>query len=89
MMSTHVRVLTVAFVALWALAGPIGMAFDGCVMGAMCEGPCGLTSIVVSIAPTAVLVLSVHGEVPPVVQAHATGVKQVLEPPPRAPLHLA
>jgi len=88
-MSTRFRALTVVVVILWALIGPIGMAFDGCVMGVMCEAPCGLTSVMVSIAPAAVVVLSVHGDVPPVVQAHPAGVQRVLEPPPRASLHLS
>jgi hypothetical protein len=88
-MSTRFRVLTVTFVVLWVLLGPIGMAFDGCVMGLMCEAPCGLTSIMVSIAPAAVLVLSVLGDVSPVVQAHPVGIQRVLEPPPKASLHLA
>ena len=88
-MSTRFRVLTVAFVVLWALLGPIGMAFDGCVMGLMCDAPCGLTSVMVSIAPAAVLVLSVLGDAAPVVQAHPVGIQRVLEPPPRPFLHLA
>ena len=88
-MSTRFRVLTVAFVVLWVLLGPIGMAFDGCVLGLTCEAPCGLTSVTVSIAPAAVLVLSVLGEVPPVIQGHPAGIQRVLEPPPRPFLHLA
>ena len=33
--------------ALWVIAGPVGMAFDGCaMMGAMCEAPCGVSSYI-------------------------------------------
>jgi len=43
--------LVVLALALWVLAGPIAMAFDGCaMMGAMCEAPCGVSSYIV--APT-------------------------------------
>ena len=39
--------------ALWIVAGPVGMAFDGCaMMSAMCEAPCGvLPYIVAPVAP--------------------------------------
>jgi len=45
--------LIVIMVALWVVAGPVGMAFDGCaMMSAMCEAPCGvLPYIVAPVAP--------------------------------------
>lgn len=39
------RLITLTVVAVWLLLGPIAVAFDGCAaMGAMCEGPCGISS---------------------------------------------
>lgn len=39
------RVVVLCILVMWALVGPIAMAFDGCAaMGAMCEGPCGISS---------------------------------------------
>jgi len=45
--------LIVITLALWVVAGPVGMAFDGCaMMSAMCEAPCGvLPYIVAPVAP--------------------------------------
>jgi hypothetical protein len=48
MKSLRVAVSIVA-VLVWGLAAPLAMAADNCVaMGAMCEGPCGVSSCVVS-----------------------------------------
>ena len=46
-------VLIVITLALWVVAGPVGMAFDGCaMMSAMCAAPCGvLPYIVAPVAP--------------------------------------
>ena len=69
---------------LWVFAGPIGMAFDTCpAMSAMCEGPCGLTTATVSIAPSVVLVLTVVGSVVLDPAAHPAAVARSFEPPPR------
>ena len=35
----------------WVLLGPVAMAFSGCAMGAMCEGPCGAAACAI-VAPT-------------------------------------
>jgi len=45
--------LIVITLALWVVAGPVGMAFDGCAtMSAMCEAPCGVLSYIVApVAP--------------------------------------
>src|SRR6266566_8520699 len=41
------RLLILLTLALWVIAGPVGMAFDGCaMMGAMCEAPCGVVSYI-------------------------------------------
>jgi len=51
------RAIALCILAVWVLLGPIAMAFDGCAaMGAMCEGPCGISSCAIftpalSIAP--------------------------------------
>lgn len=38
-------------VLVWGLSAPLAMAFSHCVtMGAMCEGPCGASSCVTSVA---------------------------------------
>jgi hypothetical protein len=43
----------VLLLAAWVLLGPIGMAFDGCAAKmALCDGPCGVVSAVMSAAPT-------------------------------------
>ena len=39
--------LITLMLTLWAVSGPVGMAFDGCaMMGAMCEAPCGVVSYI-------------------------------------------
>jgi hypothetical protein len=44
-MARH-RILTVIVLALWVFLGPVAMAFGGCfLMGAMCDGPCGTSSL--------------------------------------------
>jgi hypothetical protein len=41
------RVVVGIVVVLWAIFGPIGMAFNGCaMMGATCGAPCALTSCI-------------------------------------------
>ena len=60
MMRRLLRPLLIAItLALWVVAGPVGMAFDGCaMMGAMCEAPCGVLSYIVAPAATDLAVRS-------------------------------
>ena len=47
MRGRRLSLVAVLTVMLWAVSGPIGMAFDGCaMMGEMCGAPCGLLSYV-------------------------------------------
>jgi len=84
-MSTQSRVMILGLLVLWAFAGPIGMAFDTCPgMGAICEGPCGLTTAMVSLEPTVVIVPDMIGPVVLEPVAHPAAVARSFEPPPRA-----
>ncbi len=56
------RVVAVLVLAIWILLGPVAMAFSGCSMGAMCEGPCG-TGACAAATPT---LSSAPGAVSPV-----------------------
>jgi len=39
------RLVIVLVLAVWVLCGPVGMAFNGCIlMGGMCEAVCGIAS---------------------------------------------
>lgn len=66
------RVLVLCFLAAWVLLGPVAMAFEGCAaMGAMCEGPCGISSCAiftpalwVAPVPTASLYVAVDRQLP-------------------------
>ena len=81
------RAMTIAVLILWAISGPIGMAFDGCLMMAgMCEAPCAAMAV----APE----LVVHGVPLPLVDAVAFGASgtipattaRVPELPPKSPV---
>jgi hypothetical protein len=78
---------TMAVLILWAISGPIGMAFDGCLMMAgMCEAPCAAMAVATE--------LVVHGVPPPLVEAVAFCVSgsvpataaRVPELPPKPPV---
>jgi hypothetical protein len=66
------RILVLCFLAAWVFLGPVAMAFEGCAaMGAMCEGPCGVSSCTiftpalwVAPAPTASLYAAVDQHLP-------------------------
>jgi hypothetical protein len=83
-MSSRGLVTTVVLV-VWVLLGPIAMAFGGCAgMGAMCEGPCGLTSCVVPVwtsaampSPVVYLGFGLSDHFP-------TTLLEIPEPPPRS-----
>ena len=58
-MRSLIRPLLIVFtLTLWAISGPVGMAFDGCaMMGAMCEAPCGVVSYITGPVVTSLAVL--------------------------------
>jgi hypothetical protein len=59
------RVVVGIVLVLWALLGPIGIAFNGCaLMGGTCGAPCALTSCIMPSVPRQVLlpVTSLQGE---------------------------
>jgi hypothetical protein len=76
---------------LWVIAGPVGMAFDGCaMMGAMCEAPCGVSSYIAGpvvtglTGPQPLAYLAVPSTAqPPIVSASP------LTPPPKSTLRSA
>jgi hypothetical protein len=78
--------VTAVVLVVWVLLGPLTVAFGGCPgMGAMCEGPCGLTSCGVP-TPTS------SPAPPPVAywgfwpsDHFPTTLLEILEPPPRSP----
>jgi hypothetical protein len=89
-MSWNRRGFTIVLAILWALVGPIGMAFDGCAaMGGMCEAPCGLTTPAVGVTPALIAVLNPIGVIVRTAAGRPTGVAKVLDPPPRAVPHSA
>jgi hypothetical protein len=83
--------VAVMAVLLWALSAPLAMASDSCMaMGAMCEGPCGVSSCITTSAPVVqvafatIAILSPH--VPDDV---STALLALPDPPPRPALHSA
>jgi hypothetical protein len=82
------QVLALAVLTLWILLGPIGMAFDGCLlMGAMCDGgPCANSSSTV-FAPAPLIGLDLMWSLAPTrpPDLPPNGVAS-LEPPPKSPL---
>jgi hypothetical protein len=79
------RLITVFVLVVWVLLGPIAMTYGGCAgMGAMCMGPCALTSCVLSIAPNiAPLPLVAYLQIQPL-ECHPTSLLKVPDPPPRS-----
>jgi hypothetical protein len=46
------RLLIVLVLPVWVVCGPVGMAFNGCIlMGGMCEAVCGIASSISGPAP--------------------------------------
>jgi hypothetical protein len=78
------RQMILVVLLLWTIAGPITMAFSGCVaMGAMCGSPCALTSCVPSrppslISPPLITHVMIQG-----VTYHPMTFVRVPDPPPR------
>lgn len=76
--------VAVLAVLVWVLSAPLAMASDNCMaMSAMCEGPCGASSCVVSTPPThgaSELTIAAH----PLVTSHVPDAPAVvLELPPK------
>lgn len=80
------RCLVVLVVIAWFVMGPLAMAFDGCaVMGAMCEGPCGISSCAVfPPGPPATPAIVAYLDLPAPEQP-GSGSLTALEPPPKLP----
>jgi hypothetical protein len=68
----------------WVLLGPIAMAFDGCpALMAMCEGPCGILSYLVTAPITLGLVHSIAPSTPPASDPLPAVLAPPAEPPPK------
>jgi len=83
--------LITLMLTLWAVSGPVGMAFDGCaMMGAMCEAPCGVVSYITGPAVTGLAVLQplAYLESPMTPRPAITNARP-LTPPPKSPLFSA
>jgi hypothetical protein len=80
------RALTLVFVAVWILLGPVAMAFGGCLLMGDCEALCG-TIAAAHLAAGFIAVAFVHGPLWSLTTpAHLAPDLFVLEPPPRLPL---
>jgi hypothetical protein len=79
------RQVILVVLLLWTIAGPIAMAFSGCVaMGGMCGSPCALTSCVLSrppnpISPPLITPVLIQGA-----NYHPMAFIRVPDPPPRS-----
>lgn len=79
------RSIAIVVLVMWVLLGPIAMAFTGCaIMGAMCEGPCGISAcgivaptVSIAPAPASPAYTVVDGQLPAI---SVSG----LEPPPKS-----
>ncbi len=82
--------MTLVLAILWLLAGPIAMAFDGCVaMMSMCEGPCAL-ALCALLLTTTVIILAMVAALPQLAAAPALSATiAVPELPPRSSLRFA
>jgi hypothetical protein len=80
-MATVFRALTLAVLLVWVFAGPIGMAFDGCVL--TCDGPCALTTASVSLGPTVAFIVDLSGIVAQASETRPSAPSFVRELPPR------
>ena len=67
---------------VWAVSGPIGMAFDGCAL--TCDEPCSLTTASISLSPTVPFIVSVAGTAVEPLRGRPIRTASSLEPPPRA-----
>ena len=66
---------------IWAVTGPIGMAFDGCAL--TCDEPCALTTASISVPPTVPFIVSVASTAPEPLRGRPIQAASSLEPPPR------
>jgi hypothetical protein len=77
------RVRVGIVLVLWALFGPIGMAFNGCaIMGATCGAPCALTSGIMPILPSEVSLPVTFMQAEPSIHPTIAFVKVPTPPPP-------
>jgi len=67
---------------MWAVTGPVGMAFDGCALS--CDEPCALTTASISAPPTVPVIATVAGTAPEPLRRRPIRTASSLEPPPRA-----
>ncbi len=74
--------LIVVALVIWAITGPIGMAFDGCAL--TCDEPCALTTASISGAPTVPFIVTVAGAAPETLRGRPIRIASSFEPPPRA-----
>ena len=71
--------------AAWVFLGPVGMAFDGCAaMMALCDGPCGVVSAVVTTTPTFVSPQFLALVTPVVPESLPAVLSRTFEPPPKS-----
>jgi hypothetical protein len=78
--------LAVLLACVWALAAPLAMASNNCmVMGALCEGPCGASSSVVS-GPVSVASVQLLTTAEPLPAEHVPQVALKVSDPPPKPL---
>jgi hypothetical protein len=77
------RWLTGVVLLLWAVLGPIGMAFSACAVMAGCEGACTLTSCPTPSLPTMTL-FPIEAVPVPLVEHPLMVMLKVPEPPPRS-----
>jgi hypothetical protein len=78
------RWLMVAFAVMWIVSGPVAMAFNGCAaMAGMCEAPCGTGAPMVVAAESEPILLPVSTFVPATAGSCPSGVRRVVELPPR------
>ena len=73
--------LILIVLVMWAVTGPIGMAFDGCAL--TCDEPCGFTTASISVPPTVPFIVSVAGTAPETLRGRPIRIASSLEPPPR------
>jgi hypothetical protein len=80
--------LVVAALLIWAVTGPIGMAFDGCAL-TCCDEPCAFATASISVPPTVPFIAIVAGPVPEMLRSRPIRIASSFEPPPRPALHTA
>jgi len=80
-------VVAVIAVAVWALSAPLAVASNNCIaMGAMCEGPCGVSSCATSNVLVSNILLAVASVSPRPPEGFPCSLLALPDPPPRATL---